>query len=192
MSRILLTGGSGFIAAHVLETLLQRGHSVVTTVRSPQKGNTILEAHPDLPRGVLDFVVVEDIARSNSMRTTFKDIITMATEVSNMGVPLLTCGSTMWPQRSTRPSSLFHRSMRLFTLRARTISSPRTTRPSYLTRVCLFIEGGRGTTGSYTSPVCNLGHKYSSLSDIGTSMIVYSYQRHGQSSGLRLQQCPYR
>jgi hypothetical protein len=31
MTRVLLTGGSGFIAAHVLDILLQHGHSVVTT-----------------------------------------------------------------------------------------------------------------------------------------------------------------
>ncbi|KAI1270536.1 hypothetical protein F5Y18DRAFT_368608 [Xylariaceae sp. FL1019] len=60
--RILLTGGSGFIAAHVLETLLQRGHSVVTTVRSTQKGKHILDAYPQHPRGTLDYVIVEDIA----------------------------------------------------------------------------------------------------------------------------------
>ncbi|EKG18982.1 Major facilitator superfamily [Macrophomina phaseolina MS6] len=66
MTRILLTGGSGFIATHVLETLLQRGHSVVTTVRSPQKGKHILDAHPRHARDTLDFVVVEDIARSSA------------------------------------------------------------------------------------------------------------------------------
>ncbi|KAI8631802.1 hypothetical protein F5Y19DRAFT_376336 [Xylariaceae sp. FL1651] len=66
MTRILLTGGSGFIAAHVLETLLQRGHSVVTTVRSPQKGKHILDAHPRCSRNTLDYVVVEDIALPNA------------------------------------------------------------------------------------------------------------------------------
>ncbi|KAI8633441.1 hypothetical protein F5Y19DRAFT_462455 [Xylariaceae sp. FL1651] len=66
MTRILLTGGSGFIAAHVLETLLERGHSVVTTVRSSQKGKLILDAHPNHSRDTLDYVVVEDIARPNA------------------------------------------------------------------------------------------------------------------------------
>ncbi|KAF2135654.1 uncharacterized protein K452DRAFT_346791 [Aplosporella prunicola CBS 121167] len=61
MPRILLTGGSGFIATHVLETLLARGHSVVTTVRSAQKGRRIVDAHPSV-----DFVVVEDIARAGA------------------------------------------------------------------------------------------------------------------------------
>ncbi|KAK3172112.1 hypothetical protein OEA41_004197 [Lepraria neglecta] len=63
MSRVLLTGGTGFIAAHVLDVLLERGHSVVTTVRSAQKGQTILDNHPKLPNDMLDFVIVEDIAQ---------------------------------------------------------------------------------------------------------------------------------
>ncbi|KAI1812304.1 hypothetical protein GGS20DRAFT_30020 [Poronia punctata] len=66
MTRVLLTGGSGFIAAHVLETLLQRGHSVVTTVRSSQKGQKVLDAHPHLTRATLDYAVVEDIAQLNA------------------------------------------------------------------------------------------------------------------------------
>ncbi|KAI8634934.1 3-beta hydroxysteroid dehydrogenase/isomerase family protein [Xylariaceae sp. FL1651] len=61
MSRVLLTGGSGFIAAHVLESLLSHGYSVVTTVRSEQKGQQILEAHTQYGKDKLDFVVVEDI-----------------------------------------------------------------------------------------------------------------------------------
>ncbi|KAK2879344.1 hypothetical protein FQN49_000977 [Arthroderma sp. PD_2] len=65
MTRILLTGGSGFIAAHVLDTLLERGHSVVTTVRSQAKGQRILDAHPAVGKERLDFVVVEDIAQPN-------------------------------------------------------------------------------------------------------------------------------
>ncbi|KAF2973232.1 hypothetical protein GQX73_g389 [Xylaria multiplex] len=69
MTRVLLTGGSGFIAAHVLETLLQRGHSVVTTVRTPQKGQHILDAHPNLSKATLDYTVVADIARSNAFDT---------------------------------------------------------------------------------------------------------------------------
>ncbi|KAJ5676120.1 NAD(P)-binding protein [Penicillium macrosclerotiorum] len=64
MTRVLLTvGGSGFIATHVLETLLARGYSVVTTVRSPQKAQAILSAHPELSKGRLDCAIVEDIAQ---------------------------------------------------------------------------------------------------------------------------------
>lgn len=63
MSRVLLTGGSGFIAAHVLDVLLERGHSVVTTVRSTEKGQKILDNHPHSSKDRLDFVIVEDIAK---------------------------------------------------------------------------------------------------------------------------------
>ncbi|KAH6651604.1 hypothetical protein BKA67DRAFT_520682 [Truncatella angustata] len=66
MTRILLTGGSGFIAAHVLETLIRRGHSVVTTVRSAQKGKNILKAYPHLASETLSVVIVKDIARSGA------------------------------------------------------------------------------------------------------------------------------
>ena len=60
------TGGSGFIAAHVLEVLLERGHSVVTTVRSTEKGQKILDNHPKISKNRLDFVIVEDIAKPGS------------------------------------------------------------------------------------------------------------------------------
>jgi uncharacterized protein YbjT (DUF2867 family) len=62
--RVLVTGGSGFIAAHVIETLIGRGHTVVTTVRSDEKGAKILEAHPNLSKDYLSYVVVPDIAKS--------------------------------------------------------------------------------------------------------------------------------
>lgn len=63
MTRVLLTGGSGFIAAHILETLLDRRYSVVTTVRSSAKGQQILDSHKQYGREQLDFVVVEDIMK---------------------------------------------------------------------------------------------------------------------------------
>ncbi|KAL6400058.1 hypothetical protein AUP68_15750 [Ilyonectria robusta] len=63
MTRVLLTGGSGFIATHVLEILLSRGHSVVTTVRSLDKAENIKKAHPDVGKDRLDFAIVPDIAR---------------------------------------------------------------------------------------------------------------------------------
>ena len=57
------TGGSGFIAAHVLDVLLERGHSVVTTVRSTEKGQKILDNYPKVSKDRLDFVLVEDVAK---------------------------------------------------------------------------------------------------------------------------------
>ncbi|RVX70233.1 hypothetical protein B0A52_05566 [Exophiala mesophila] len=66
MRRILLTGGSGFIAAHVLDYLIQRGYSVVTTVRSTSKAEKIRAAYPKVGKDRLDFAIVEDIAQDNA------------------------------------------------------------------------------------------------------------------------------
>ena len=46
--------------------LLERGHSVVTTVRSKEKGQKILDNHPKVSKDKLDFVIVEDIAESGA------------------------------------------------------------------------------------------------------------------------------
>ena len=64
--RVLLTGGSGFIAAHVLDILLEHGHSVVTTVRSQEKANKIKDAHPKVGKDKLDFALVEDVAQEGA------------------------------------------------------------------------------------------------------------------------------
>jgi nucleoside-diphosphate-sugar epimerase len=63
MTRVLLTGGSGFIAAHILEVLLKRGHSVVTTVRSTEKGDKILEAHRSHSNNTLSYTIVSDMSQ---------------------------------------------------------------------------------------------------------------------------------
>jgi len=72
MTKVLLTGGSGFIAAHVLDILLEHGHSVTTTVRSQEKANKIKEAHPDTPASKLDFRIVEDIAKEGAFDEAVK------------------------------------------------------------------------------------------------------------------------
>jgi nucleoside-diphosphate-sugar epimerase len=59
---LLHSGGSGFIAAHILDALLKRGHSVVTTVRSQEKAEQIKKSHQGIPKDKLDFVIVQDIA----------------------------------------------------------------------------------------------------------------------------------
>ncbi|KAI1426265.1 putative NAD dependent epimerase/dehydratase [Xylaria sp. FL1777] len=59
MPKVLLTGGSGFIATHILQLLLSRGHEVVTTVRTEEKAKIIRDAYPDAK---LTVVIVPDIA----------------------------------------------------------------------------------------------------------------------------------
>ncbi|KAH8691188.1 mitochondrial ribosomal protein subunit-domain-containing protein [Talaromyces proteolyticus] len=72
MAKVLLTGGSGFIAAHVLDILLEHGFQVVTTVRSQEKGQRILEAHPGVPKEKLSFVIVEDVAKEGAFDEAVK------------------------------------------------------------------------------------------------------------------------
>ncbi|KAK3314533.1 hypothetical protein B0H66DRAFT_315140 [Apodospora peruviana] len=67
MTKVLLTGGSGFIAAHILDQLLAKGHSVVTTVRSEDKAQHIREAYPSqTSSGDLVVAIVPDIAKPDA------------------------------------------------------------------------------------------------------------------------------
>lgn len=67
MTRVLLTGGSGFIAAHTLEVLLKHGHSVVTTVRTQEKADKIRDVYKtEVEKGQLGFAIVPDIAKTDA------------------------------------------------------------------------------------------------------------------------------
>ena len=59
--RVLVTGGSGFLGAHTIATLLRESHSVVFTVRSRIQGEKILSDHPDTPTNRISYAVVPDI-----------------------------------------------------------------------------------------------------------------------------------
>jgi nucleoside-diphosphate-sugar epimerase len=73
MTRVLLTGGSGFIAAHTLELLLKHGHSVVTTVRTQGKADKIKAAYKDhVEKGQLGFAIVPDIAQPTAFDEAVK------------------------------------------------------------------------------------------------------------------------
>lgn len=61
MTRVLLTGGSGFVASHILDILLAHKHSVVTSVRSEEKAEGIKKAYPTATKDQLDFAIVPDI-----------------------------------------------------------------------------------------------------------------------------------
>ncbi|KAL8733537.1 MAG: hypothetical protein Q9181_003536 [Wetmoreana brouardii] len=72
MTRVLLTGGSGFIAVHVLETLLAQGYSVVTSIRSEAKAQMLRDTFPHISKDKLDFVIVDDIAREGAFNEAVK------------------------------------------------------------------------------------------------------------------------
>ncbi|KAH8799823.1 hypothetical protein F5884DRAFT_117849 [Xylogone sp. PMI_703] len=72
MSKVLLTGGSGFVASHVLDSLLQSGFHVVVTVRSEDKGRKILAAYPRVTRDQLSYVIVRDIVEEGAFDNAVK------------------------------------------------------------------------------------------------------------------------
>ncbi|KAI9038433.1 SDR family oxidoreductase [Aspergillus affinis] len=72
MVKVLLTGGSGFIAAHIVDYLLQRGFDTVVTVRSDEKGQKILEAHPGVSKENLSYVIVKDVAADGAFDEAVK------------------------------------------------------------------------------------------------------------------------
>ncbi|KAL7799785.1 hypothetical protein V8C37DRAFT_91719 [Trichoderma ceciliae] len=75
MTKILLTGGSGFIATHILEQLLAKNHTVITTVRTEEKAQKIRDAHPgSVEQNRLSVVLVPDIALVHA----FDDVVAKA------------------------------------------------------------------------------------------------------------------
>ncbi|KAK1622797.1 hypothetical protein BDP81DRAFT_506893 [Colletotrichum phormii] len=72
MTRVLLTGGSGFIATHIIKLLLERGHSVVTSVRNQAKADAIKQSYPDIGADRLSFAIVPDVAKSDAFTDAVK------------------------------------------------------------------------------------------------------------------------
>ncbi|KAK0652113.1 hypothetical protein B0T16DRAFT_387435 [Cercophora newfieldiana] len=68
MTKVLLTGGSGFIAAHILEQLHAKGHNIVTTVRSEEKAAPIRAAYPER----VEVFIVPDIAQPDAFDEVVK------------------------------------------------------------------------------------------------------------------------
>ncbi|EJD54268.1 putative NAD dependent epimerase/dehydratase [Auricularia subglabra TFB-10046 SS5] len=69
--RVLLTGASGFIAAHVMDQLLKKGFWVRATVRNEKKKQEILDALPEYT-SQLEFVLVPDIAKKGAFNEAVK------------------------------------------------------------------------------------------------------------------------
>ncbi|KAG8688192.1 methylglyoxal reductase (NADPH-dependent) gre2 [Ceratobasidium sp. 394] len=69
---VLLTGGNGFIAVHVIVLLLQRGYTVTTTLRSESKATHLRNKFaPAVKENQLRFAIVEDI----TVPGAFDDVI---------------------------------------------------------------------------------------------------------------------
>ncbi|WAO90163.1 Epimerase domain-containing protein [Fusarium falciforme] len=61
MTKVLLTGGAGFVATHIISQLLERGHKVVTTVRSKEEEQVVRDAHKDTGKDNIELVIVPDM-----------------------------------------------------------------------------------------------------------------------------------
>ncbi|EJD37899.1 NAD(P)-binding protein [Auricularia subglabra TFB-10046 SS5] len=69
--RVLLTGASGFIAAHILKQLLEAGYWVRATVRSESKKQDILKLYSEY-ESQLDFAFVQDVAEPGAFDEAVK------------------------------------------------------------------------------------------------------------------------
>ncbi|KAI1778774.1 ketoreductase [Hypoxylon cercidicola] len=65
--KVLVTGGSGFIASHVIDVLLDGGFEIVTTARSNEKGKRIVESVESAQRGRISYVVIDNIANNGAI-----------------------------------------------------------------------------------------------------------------------------
>lgn len=71
MPHTLVTGASGFVASHVVDTLIADGHTVTGSLRDKAKGAGILKLHPEWD-GKLDFVSVADYAQEGAWDAVFE------------------------------------------------------------------------------------------------------------------------
>lgn len=71
--KILVTGASGFVAAHILNEFLEHGYHVVGTVRSQESAEKVKKSHAKHV-GNLSFAIVPDVAAPNAHDEAVKGV----------------------------------------------------------------------------------------------------------------------
>jgi nucleoside-diphosphate-sugar epimerase len=72
MPKTLVTGANSFVAAHIIDQLIILDHSVTGSVRSPLKGQQIIDLHPTY-KNHFSFIIVSDYATPGTWDQVFKD-----------------------------------------------------------------------------------------------------------------------
>ncbi|KDN45793.1 hypothetical protein RSAG8_04626, partial [Rhizoctonia solani AG-8 WAC10335] len=71
-AKILLTGANGYLAVHAIKNLLERGYTVVGTVRSEPKGEELVKLFPS-HAGKLSYAVVPNIVKAGAFDQVIKE-----------------------------------------------------------------------------------------------------------------------
>ena len=90
MSKVLVTGASGFIGLHCINQLLQQGHEVRGTVRSLSRQPELVKALQDAGRNTADFELVEaDLTHADGWDTAVEgcDFVLHVASPFILGVP---------------------------------------------------------------------------------------------------------
>lgn len=66
MVRVLLTGGNGFVASHILDVLVARQYSVTITVRSREKGDQVLARYGETKGANISIAVIPDFTSAGA------------------------------------------------------------------------------------------------------------------------------
>ncbi|PPQ89823.1 hypothetical protein CVT25_007524 [Psilocybe cyanescens] len=84
--RVLVSGANGFIALHVVKTLLEQGYIVRGTVRSEEKGRRLEERFREVYGSKFEWIVVEDIAKDGAFDDAVRDVDAIQHVASPAGV----------------------------------------------------------------------------------------------------------